>query len=102
MHFLLLLSYAFSVWMLVDAYQRRAEHYWYLIIFFPLGECVYFFLVKVHDLRGGLTLFGSDSECASCRYCMRLDDDGVQCTVNGEPVFRTHVQSGYCTDHESR
>jgi hypothetical protein len=31
-----------------------------------------------------------------------LDEDGVQCTVSGHPVFRTHVQSGYCTDHERR
>lgn len=102
MHILLILSYAFSVWMIVDAYQRRAEHYWYLIIFFPFGEWVYFFLVKVHDFKGGLFRFGSVSDCASCRYCVGLDDDGVQCTVNGPPVFRTHVQSGYCTDHERR
>jgi hypothetical protein len=102
MHILLILSYAFSVWMLVDAYQRRAEHYWYLIIFFPFGEWIYFFLVKVHDFRGGLFFSGTDSDCASCRHCAQVDEDGVQCTLNGEPVFRTHVQSGYCTDHERR
>jgi len=102
MHILLILSYAFSIWMLVDAYQRRAEHYWYLIIFFPFGEWVYFFLVKVHDFRGGLFSYGSDTDCVSCRYCVELDDDGVQCGVSGIPVFRTHVQSGYCTDHEGR
>ena len=102
MYILLILSYAFSLWMLVDAYQRHAEHYWFLIILFPFGEWAYFFLVKVHDFKGGLFFSGSGSNCRSCRHCARLDEDGVQCTFSGQPVFRTHVQSGYCTDHEKR
>ena len=45
---------AFTIWMLVDAYRRGAEYYWYLVILFiqPIGAWVYFFLVKVGDFPG--------------------------------------------------
>ena len=46
---LLLLSQVFMLWMLWDAFQRRCERYWYLIILLPLGEWFYFFMVKFHD-----------------------------------------------------
>ena len=38
---------AFSIWMLVDAIQRRAPYYWYFIIAMPFGEWIYFFMVKI-------------------------------------------------------
>jgi hypothetical protein len=47
-----LLFYAqqlFSLWMTVDAARRRADGYWYLIIWVPFGEWFYFFSVKIHD-----------------------------------------------------
>jgi hypothetical protein len=46
-----LLQTAFMVWMLVDAYRRGAEYYWYLIILFlpVVGAWVYFFAVKVQS-----------------------------------------------------
>ncbi|OQB10559.1 MAG: hypothetical protein BWY17_04235 [Deltaproteobacteria bacterium ADurb.Bin207] len=39
--------------MIIDAAKRRAEYYWFLIIIFfaPLGGLVYFFVVKLKDLR---------------------------------------------------
>jgi hypothetical protein len=45
---------AFTIWMLVDAYRRGAEQYWYLIILFvpALGAWAYFFAVKVGDYPG--------------------------------------------------
>jgi hypothetical protein len=45
---------AFMVWMLIDAYRRRAEGYWFwVILFLPgLGSWVYFFAVKLRDFRG--------------------------------------------------
>lgn len=49
MHFLALLKTAFSLWMLVDAAQRRAPYFWYFIIMMPFGELAYFFAVKIHD-----------------------------------------------------
>ena len=47
--YLTLLQTAFMVWMLVDAYRRGAEYYWYLIILMlpGLGAWIYFFVVKV-------------------------------------------------------
>jgi hypothetical protein len=48
-----LLQLAFTVWMMVDAYQRRVEPFWYwvILIFQPIGAWVYFFAVKVRTLR---------------------------------------------------
>jgi len=45
---------AFMVWMLIDAYRRRAEGYWFWVILcLPgLGAWVYFLAVKLHDFRG--------------------------------------------------
>ena len=40
MHVFLVLETAFMIWMLVDAINRRAEYYWYIIIFVPFGEWV--------------------------------------------------------------
>ena len=45
---------AFMVWMLIDAYRRRAEGFWFWVILFVpgLGSWVYFFAVKLRDFRG--------------------------------------------------
>jgi len=47
-----LLQLAFTIWMMVDAYHRGAEVYWYwLILFFqPIGAWAYFFAVKLRTL----------------------------------------------------
>ena len=44
---------AFTIWMLIDAYQRHAEPFWYYIILIVpvVGPWVYFFAVKAPDLR---------------------------------------------------
>jgi hypothetical protein len=44
---------AFMIWMLVDAYRRQAEVYWYWLIFcMPfIGAWVYFFAIKLADFR---------------------------------------------------
>ncbi len=48
-----LLQGAFTIWMLVDAYRRQAESFWfYIILFVPvLGAWGYFFAVKARDFR---------------------------------------------------
>src|SRR4051794_34879214 len=53
--FLSAVQTAFMVWMLVDAYRRHAESFWFWIILIVpvLGAWVYFFVVKVHDFRRG-------------------------------------------------
>lgn len=50
---LLLAQMAFTLWMAVDAYQRRAEQYWFWIIFLfqPLGAWAYFVAIKMKHLR---------------------------------------------------
>jgi hypothetical protein len=50
---LTLLQLAFTVWMMVDAYHRRVESFWYWIIFFfqPIGTWVYFFTFKFRTFR---------------------------------------------------
>lgn len=46
---LYLLQSAFTIWMLVDAVQRRPIIYWYVILFLPFGPLVYFLAFKIHD-----------------------------------------------------
>jgi len=48
-----LLQLAFTIWMLVDAYHRQVEQFWYWVIFLfqPFGAWVYFFAVKFRTLR---------------------------------------------------
>ena len=48
-----LLQLGFTIWMLVDAYHRRVEMFWYWVIlwFQPLGSWAYFFAIKVRTLR---------------------------------------------------
>jgi hypothetical protein len=57
---LYLLQLAFTIWMMVDAYQRSAETYWYWVIFFfqPIGAWAYFFVVKLRTMRWPGTRLG--------------------------------------------
>jgi hypothetical protein len=104
MHILIVLSYAFSVWMIVDAYKRGADHYWYLIIFFPFGEWIYFFTVKLDDFKdsSGVRFFGPRFKCATCKHCGRSYDDGVTCMFSGKPYFKNPVHIDWCKDYEDR
>jgi hypothetical protein len=45
------LQMAFTIWMLVDAYQRRADTIWFCVILFafPFGPWVYFLAIKLGD-----------------------------------------------------
>lgn len=51
--YLTLAQGAFTIWMLVDAYRRGAENFWFwVILFVPLvGAWGYFFAVKAADFR---------------------------------------------------
>src|SRR3954447_24282 len=53
--FLSAVQTAFMIWMLVDAYRRHAESFWFwVILFLPgLGAWVYFFAIKIHDFHRG-------------------------------------------------
>ncbi len=52
--YLTLAQGAFTVWMLVDAYRRQADTFWFLVIFLVplLGAWAYFFAVKAKDYHG--------------------------------------------------
>jgi len=96
MRYLLILSYAFSVWMLVDALKRDAKNYWLVIIFFPFGEWIYFFMVKIHDFKSNRIRSESTMKCRSCRHCIQVYDDGVKCKASGKPLFMTNTHADYC------
>ena len=44
-----IIKLVFSVWMLIDASNRRASYYWFFIIMMPGGALIYFFVIKVWD-----------------------------------------------------
>jgi hypothetical protein len=47
------LQSAFMIWMLIDAYRKGAETFWYYVILFVpvLGAWAYFFVVKLPDFK---------------------------------------------------
>jgi hypothetical protein len=47
------LQLAFTIWMMVDAYHRQVEPFWYwlILLFQPLGAWGYFFAVKIRSFR---------------------------------------------------
>ena len=50
----------FRLWMLVDAIRRRPPFYWYLVIFFvPLGDFIYFVMVKLPTANSAGTMRSS-------------------------------------------
>ena len=58
---LLGLQSLFTIWMFVDAMRRRADRYWFAVMFLPFGSVAYFFMVKMHDpqFRGLRELFAN-------------------------------------------
>lgn len=49
-----LFSAAFQIWMLVDAWKRRAPLHWYfIIVLMPFGAVFYLIMVKLRDFRFG-------------------------------------------------
>jgi len=68
--YLALVQTAFVVWMIVDAYRRGAEGYWFWVILLlqPIGAWIYFFAIKLPsgDFRsvnlGGLVKRGPSLE----------------------------------------
>jgi hypothetical protein len=67
-----LLSLAFTIWMMADAYRRGADYFWYYVIFFlqPVGAVVYFFAVKARDFRAlqGIPLLRTGPSLADLRH----------------------------------
>ncbi len=94
-----LLSYALSVWMIVDAYKRGAQSWWWVIIFLPFGEVVYFFVVKIQDFGSGGTTYRH--RCRSCQYFANYDEkSGVHCKVGKHIEKRSPSRANSCTEYE--
>jgi hypothetical protein len=70
--YLTLAQTALTIWMLVDAYRRQADTFWFWVILLlqPVGAWVYFFAVKSGDFGGlkGLTLFQRRVSLDELRY----------------------------------
>jgi hypothetical protein len=97
-------SYAFAVWMFVDAYRRGASQFWYPVIMLPFGAWIYFFAVKIDDFEWSRRLFrpGADLKCATCRYCAALYSDRVKCAYSNPPIMKTRVHVSYCLDYKPK
>jgi hypothetical protein len=115
----LVLSYAFSAWMLIDAIKRGARHWWMIIILVPFGEFIYFFTVKIKDFKGlferwkrrgnrdaagGAWDRGARDtlQCKSCIYCEAVDEDGVVCLKNGRREFIPLKDAKLCYDYQRK
>lgn len=91
-----LFSAAFMVWMLVDAWKRRAPLHWYVIIvvMMPIGAVVYFVMMKLRDYRPPPTTAGPvmDVPATDATASPNLDladameDDGRY--ADAEPIYR--------------
>jgi hypothetical protein len=81
-----LLQLAFTIWMLVDAYHRSVEAWWYWVIFFfqPIGAWVYFFAIKLRTLRRpGMGSFRSGQR--------RLSLDHLRYSVERAPTVANRI-----------
>jgi hypothetical protein len=96
-----LFSAAFMIWMLIDAWRRRAPLHWYFVIaVLPFGAVFYFVMVKLRDYRNGVTQPSvGTSERAPVAFPMRpsappddLDQaDALEAReqyVEAEPLYR--------------
>ena len=94
----LVLSYAMSIWMIVDAYKRGSQGWWIVIILVPLGEWIYFFAVKFQDFDFSNRVFngGGRFKCADCKYCVALYRNGVKCRIRDETIYKMPAQIDYC------
>jgi hypothetical protein len=70
--YLWLAEVGFTAWMLVDAYRRQADWFWFWIILIlqPVGPWIYFFAVKISDFRSlrGLSWFQPRTSLEELRY----------------------------------
>ena len=105
----LVFSYAFSIWMLIDASKRGARHWWIIIILVPFGEFIYFFMVKIKDFKGAFQKRNDTGKtspeplrCKTCVYCEAVDNDGVVCFSKGKRMFIPLEDAAVCYDYERR
>ena len=91
MHAILpILIMAFKIWMVVDAIQRRAGYIWLMVIFFlPLGEWVYFFMIRYK--AGPPTRIGRREDTQSTPVVGPVDVASLRYAYEDSPSIHNQV-----------
>ncbi len=64
---------------------------------FVVAAVVYFIYVVVRHLRGGA---GQPRfQCAKCKSCVKMFDDGVMCRFKGRETFKNETHISNCIDY---
>jgi hypothetical protein len=84
-----LLQIGFTIWMAVDAYRGGGEQFWIwiIIIFQPLGPWVYFFAVKLRNLR----VPGLRAASAATAWERKLSLEELQYRVERSPTVANRL-----------
>jgi hypothetical protein len=83
---------AFTIWMLVDAYHRGVDYFWYWIILLApaIGPVAYFFTFKVHDFRNFKGWFQPRISIKELRYRVAQVPTLANQLALGERLIETH------------
>ena len=54
------------------------------------------------SLGGGFRPARNEFQCATCKNCGKLFDDGVLCQFEGRETFKNLTHISNCIDHERR
>lgn len=86
-------QYAFAILMLVDAYRRGVDYFWYFLIFFVpfIGPLAYFFAIKIHDFRAVRTGSISSPVQGLFAYMTRPSLDELRFRAQQSPTFANHL-----------
>ncbi len=90
--FLSVIMLAFTLWMLVDAYNRGVDFFWYWIILLvqPIGALAYFFVFKARDWRGFSGWFQPRISIKELRYRVAQVPTLANQLALGERLIETH------------
>jgi hypothetical protein len=83
-----LLAAAFKLWMITDALRRRLPPLWYVIVMLPLGDLIYFVVIKLRD-------FNVREGPAPVTQPARPSLASLEQAVAGSPSFDNRVQLGW-------
>src|SRR5262245_29593023 len=84
---------AFAIWMLVDAYRRGVDYFWYFIIFFVpfIGPLAYFFAIKINDFRAVRTGNVGAPVQGLFAYLTRPSLDELRFRAQQSPTFANNL-----------
>jgi hypothetical protein len=94
---------AFTLWMLVDAYHRGVDFFWYWVILLvqPIGALAYFFIFKARDLRGLSGWFQPRISLQELRYRVAQAPTLANQLALGERLIEKHEYTEALTHLES-